>query len=89
VLVQTPICVASHRSRLIVEVGKITSLKTSPKETNLVKKYCKVGKITSLKTSPKETNLVKKYCEVGKITPMEKTSPKENNFLKQFECPAS
>jgi hypothetical protein len=57
--VHTPIRVASHRSRLIVEVGKITSFKTSPKVTNLVKKYCKVGKITSLKTSPKETNLVK------------------------------
>jgi hypothetical protein len=64
-------------------------LKTSPKKTNLVKKYCEVGKITSLKTSPKETNLVKKYCEVGKITLMEKTSPKENNLVKKFECLAS
>jgi hypothetical protein len=63
------------------EVGKITSLKTSPKEINLVKKYCEVGKITSTeKTSPKETTLVKKYCEVGKITSTEKTSPKETTL---------
>jgi hypothetical protein len=57
--VHTPIRVASHRSRLIVEVGKITSSKISPKETNLVKKYCEVGKMTSMeKTSPKENDLV-------------------------------
>jgi hypothetical protein len=87
--VHTPIRVASHRSRLIVEVGKITSSKTSPKERNLVKKYFEVRKITSLKTSPKETNLVKKYCEVGKMTSMEKTSPKENDLVNFFECLAS
>jgi hypothetical protein len=56
--VHTPLRVASHRSRLIVEVGKITSFKTSPKVTHLVKKYGEVEKITSLKTSPKETSLV-------------------------------
>jgi hypothetical protein len=81
-VVHTPIRVASHRSRLIIKVGKISSLKISPKEPNLVKKYCEAGKITSLKTSPKETNLVKKYCEVGKITSMEKISPKKNNLVK-------
>jgi hypothetical protein len=90
VLVHTPIHVASRWSGKLLRLGKSPRQKASPKERNLVKKYCEVGKITWMEnTSPKETNLVKKYCEVGKITSMEKTSPKENNLVKKFECVAS
>jgi hypothetical protein len=51
---------------LIVEVGKSNSLKISPEEKNLVKKYCKVGKITIQKQVPRKQSLLKNTARLGK-----------------------
>jgi hypothetical protein len=54
------------------EVGKITLLNTSPKETNLVKKYCQVGKnhIDEKDPVPRKLTLENKSSAWPRETPV-------------------
>jgi hypothetical protein len=65
---------------------KVTSFKTSPKETNLVKKYCEVRKITLSKTSPKKTTLVKNNSRLEKSPRWKRQVPRKITLLKKLSA---